>query len=332
MVQGGAAKTGSREIGSPRRVWGLNLGVPPGRIRLPGTLTCPLQGWPPLGPRHTPQPSLPGSPPQCLCFPFHSNPLQVDEAQGAPLRIRKCGGACEWRGSSLGRVSVRRRNGERMLGLQTWTNASVSTAAQDNGRKNNQNRRQQDKMPSDGSKRAPLRPLLPGGGRDAGCSSPAHGPHAAPVQQFQRSHADLTAAKSVMKTRTGGIVQGALRTHGFQVTAPHRASAPSLARARPAVGRLQPGDLSDPRQPPGGLQEAAWPPLTSHFTHPHPHTSLRVAQMQMNPETSQFTSGRSETSLCLSWTRSVPSRGQQEPGFSAERPCPSPSLAETAWD
>ena len=29
MVQGGAAKTGSREIGSPRRVWGAELGGPP---------------------------------------------------------------------------------------------------------------------------------------------------------------------------------------------------------------------------------------------------------------------------------------------------------------
>lgn len=68
----------------------------------------------------------------------------------------------------------------------------------------------------------------------------------------------MTAAKSVMKTRMGGIVRGVLWTHGFQVTAPHWASAPSLARARPAVGRPQPGDRSDPRQPPEGLQDCMW--------------------------------------------------------------------------
>lgn len=34
-----------------------------------------------------------------------------------------------------------------MLGLQAWMSASVSTAAQDDSRKNSQDRRQRDKMP-----------------------------------------------------------------------------------------------------------------------------------------------------------------------------------------
>jgi len=64
-----------------------------------------------------------------------------------------------------------------------------------------------------------------------------------------------------------------------------------------------------PKAAPGGLQEAARPPLTSHFpphyththTHTHTHTqSLCAAQMQMSTETIQSTSrGVKPHSACL---------------------------------
>ena len=164
---------------------------------------------------------------------------------------------------------------------------------------------------------------------------PAHGPHAAPVQQFQRSHADPTAVKSVMKTRGRHCARGTVdpRVSGHRST-PGLSPEPGQSQACSGVPAAR-GPVQ-PKAAPGGLQEAARPPLTSHFpphyththTHTHTHTqSLCAAQMQMSTETIQSTSrGVKPHSACLGPAQRYP-EVSRNPASQRRGPARAPGLS-----
>ena len=178
-----------------------------------------------------------------------------------------------------------------MLGLQTWMNASVSASAHKTiGGKTIRTGDRETRCRGPDPNRLLSDPSCRGTA-GWGLFLPAHGPHAAPVQQFQRSHADPTAAKSVMKTRGRRCARGTVdpRVSGHRST-PGLSPKPGQSRACSGVPTAR-GPVQ-PKAAPGGLQEAARPPLTSHFPPPYTHTrththtqSLCAAQVRMSTET-----------------------------------------------